>query len=206
MALDYRSEYQRYRRYYMAMGPVLKNPIIRAYLSVSASFLTTAIFLAFAIRPTIATIAGLVREIDDKRKLSDRLDAKINSLAILQSDYRSVESEIPGVEAALPPDPALGQAVIWAEKVLASTGISADTLTVSRVSYEKVATSSAEVVAIPIQISFSAHYEKIEAFLRLVYQLPRIFSVSSISISQSNQFLTNSGLPNRVEIVGYYLP
>ncbi|MEK7127262.1 MAG: type 4a pilus biogenesis protein PilO, partial [Patescibacteria group bacterium] len=179
MALDYRSEYQRYKRYYTYLGPVLKNPIFRAYFTVVMSIFTVAIFVAFAIRPTIATIAGLTRQIEDKQGLNRRLDEKINSLSALQNDYQVAEKDLPLVFTALPTDPSVSQAIIFLEKTATASGINLSKVSVAKADYGKNSTVSAELV--PVTLTFSGSFDSVKNFFKQVLNLPRLFSPAEIS-------------------------
>ena len=195
MALDYRSEYQRYKRYYTYLGPVLKNPIFRAYFTVVMSIFTVAIFVAFAIRPTIATIAGLTRQIEDKQGLNRRLDEKINSLSALQNDYQVAEKDLPLVFTALPTDPSVSQAIIFLEKTATASGINLSKVSVAKADYGKNSTVSAELV--PVTLTFSGSFDSVKNFFKQVLNLPRLFSLAEISVSKDdNKATTNI----------YYLP
>ncbi len=195
MALDYRSEYQRYKRYYTYLGPVLKNPIFRAYFTVVMSIFTVAIFVAFAIRPTIATIAGLTRQIEDKQGLNRRLDEKINSLSALQNDYQVAEKDLPLVFTALPTDPSVSQAIIFLEKTATASGINLSKVSVAKADYGKNSTVSAELV--PVTLTFSGSFDSVKNFFKQVLNLPRLFSPAEISVSKDdNKATTNI----------YYLP
>mgnify|MGYP001609837987 CR=1 FL=1 len=195
MALDYRSEYQRYKRYYTYLGPVLKNPIFRAYFTVVMSIFTVAIFVAFAIRPTIATIAGLTRQIEDRQGLNRRLDEKINSLSALQNDYQVAEKDLPLVFTALPTDPSVSQAIIFLEKTATASGINLSKVSVAKADYGKNSTVSAELV--PVTLTFSGSFDSVKNFFKQVLNLPRLFSPAEISVSKDdNKATTNI----------YYLP
>lgn len=196
MALDYRSEYQRYKRYYTYLGPVFKNPVFRAYFTVVMSIFTVAIFTAFAIRPTIATIVGLQRQIEDKQGLNRRLDEKLNALSALQNDYQIIENDLPLVLTALPTDPAVSQAIIYLEKVATSSAVNLDKITIAKANYGKASTASAELI--PVTMTFSGGFDNIKNFFNQILKLPRLFSPADVSVSKDDN--------NRGVINIYYLP
>ena len=59
----------------------------RAYLEILLSLATISIFSVFALRPTLLTIAELVKEIEEKDKTLKTMDNKIQNLGKAQSLY-----------------------------------------------------------------------------------------------------------------------
>ena len=74
---DYKKEYDRYKRYYLSMEPVLTKPVNQAYTAIIFSFLAVSLFGWYAIRPTVQTIVTLKREIADKTVLNKQMEDKI---------------------------------------------------------------------------------------------------------------------------------
>ncbi len=66
------------------------------------SLFTIAFFGAFAIRPTLKTIATLRRQIGDKTLVNHRLEEKINNLILAQEEYQRVEADLPTLYSLLP--------------------------------------------------------------------------------------------------------
>ncbi len=210
MALDYRSEYRRYKRYYSAAGPLLKDPAVRAYFSLIASVVTVTIFLVFAIRPTIATIVGLQKQITDKKAFAQKLDTKINALALLQTEYQEIEPDLGLVDEAMPASPDLGAAIILLENTASSSGVRLESVSVSKVNYYSSANQSA-VTAIPIDLQLSGTYDVVSYFLKQLVNLPRIFVISKITIGQHTQSGTinkrpANELPVKLTVKGLYYP
>lgn len=203
MALDYRSEYQRYKRYYTYLGPVLKSPVFRAYFTVVMSIFTVAILVAFAIRPTVATIVNLTRQIADKQVLNRRLEEKVNALSALQNDYQLIEKDLPLIFAALPADPAVSQAVILLEKTATAAGINLNKVSVIKADYSKSQIASGAAIAsvsaefVPVVLTFSGSFDDSKNFFKQILNLPRLFSPAEVSVSKDD---------NRATINIYYLP
>ena len=71
--INYRNSVDRYRKYLLVMQ---KRPLWRATLFVTLSLLLLIVLLVFALRPTLLTIAGLVNDIDTKKKFMPNLKKK----------------------------------------------------------------------------------------------------------------------------------
>lgn len=93
---------QRYRHYYQKFEPLFKTKQVQAYIMVVLSLFTIAFFGAFAIRPTLKTIATLRRQIGDKTLVNQRLEEKINNLILAQEEYQRVEADLPTLYSLLP--------------------------------------------------------------------------------------------------------
>lgn len=93
---------QRYRRYYQKFEPLFKTRQVQAYIMVALSLFTIAFFGAFAIRPTLKTIAVLRRQIGDKTLVKQNLEEKIDNLILAQEEYQHVETDLPTLYSLLP--------------------------------------------------------------------------------------------------------
>ncbi|MBI3385149.1 type 4a pilus biogenesis protein PilO [Candidatus Gottesmanbacteria bacterium] len=93
---------KRYLRYYTWIGPLLSKPRTRAYTFLALSLFCAAFFLFFAIRPTINTIAGLRKQIDDEKLVEKKLQDKINALSQIQAEYSVIQSYLPALNSSLP--------------------------------------------------------------------------------------------------------
>src|SRR5437762_11759734 len=102
MAFNYKTEYEKYRRYYQSLTPNLDKPENRAYTAIIFSFLVVSLFGWYAIRPTMQTIFTLKREIADNTEINIQMENKISALIEAQAGYQEVEPKIPIVNQALP--------------------------------------------------------------------------------------------------------
>ena len=109
MAINYRTDYQRYRQYYVNLRRFYQKPTVKVSFFVLLSFVTVTFFTAMAIRPTITTIGALIRDIEDKRVIDDLLEEKLGTLDELQGLVSSVEDEEALLAAAVPEEAALGR-------------------------------------------------------------------------------------------------
>lgn len=102
MVVEATEEYHRYRRYFVDIRRLYQKKKVRVYTGIVLSILTTAFFLFFAIRPTVTTIASLIKEIKEKKEIAAKLQNKINALNSAQSEYQQVEKDLFLVDEALP--------------------------------------------------------------------------------------------------------
>src|SRR3989344_5547608 len=82
----WRSNYLRYKSYFLnVIGRYRERADIRVYLEILLSLFTVSIFSIFALRPTLLTIAELIKEIEARKETLAKMEAKIENLAQAQS-------------------------------------------------------------------------------------------------------------------------
>jgi len=72
------------------------------YFEVSATFTLIAIFLFFAIMPTITTISSLIGEIKSKEAFIKKVDLKINNIIKAQESYSQVQEKYYLIDDSFP--------------------------------------------------------------------------------------------------------
>lgn len=79
-----------------------QKPVARVSIELILSILVVILFALFAIRPTLLTMADLVKEIDDKKELSKQLDVKLASLASAKEQYDLYQPHFYLLDEAIP--------------------------------------------------------------------------------------------------------
>lgn len=171
--------------YYKDIREKLKEKHTQAVTMAILSFLSLALFGAFAINPTLSTITQLHRQLADRREVKQKLDEKIRNISILQDRFLAIQNDIPAVEEALPTKPnapyLLGQlsSVSQASNVFLSQ-IQIDTVPLSVPPDERVTTFSFTIKA-------EGTRENITNFIKELSNFNRIVVLSEISASQDIQ-------------------
>lgn len=192
----------------MYLGPMVKNPIFRAYFSIVLSIFTIAIFLAFAVRPTISTIVSLQKQISDKQDLNRRLDEKINALSKLQNDYQMVEKDLPVIFSVMPENPAVSDAVILLEKTATASGVKLAGITIANADYTRVPAASGAAVAsvssslVPVSLDITGEFDNIKNFLEQLAGLPRVIAPVETAVTKS----TDGSLSTQARVNIYFIP
>jgi len=103
MGPDWRKDYVRYRTlFHNLVAQYRGRSDLKAYLEVLLSLVTISIFIAFALRPTLITIAQLLKDIDAKKQIVVKMDSKIQNLAQARSAYDAEKANILLLENAIP--------------------------------------------------------------------------------------------------------
>lgn len=208
MPLDYKREYFRYKQYYLKKAQALyKQPAVKASVSLIFSLLTISFFAFLAIKPTLTTIAGLIKELKDQKTVDQSLHRKINDLTKAQATYLAVEPDIHLVEKALPEDP---QFIKFTQKLnflsfkhtLLITAFNFNEFNLfgggaielikekeKKAAKEAKATSDAvkpektEPIPITFDITLAGKYQNIRDFLVDLENLDRLLEIDSVSFS-----------------------
>lgn len=190
MKFDYRTEYNRYKRYYRDLTPLIKTPAAKAYTMFILSLLAMSVFGFFAIRPTIKTIVGLNKEIKDARATDKALQEKINQLSDAQQEYTKVQNDLPIILAALPADSGFSSLLKQIEATAKQTGASVSGIQFQDVAIygsraKKESTASSQISEIPFKISFTGDYKNAYQLVNSLSKIERIIGVENINISSS---------------------
>lgn len=187
-AFNYKEEYERYKKYYLSLEPVLNKPTNRAYTSVIFSFLAVSLFGWYAIRPTMQTIFTLKREISDRTTVDKQMEDKISALIEAQAAYDNVQNVLPVLSDALPQNSAPADAAVQLRGLADDTGVTVVALSVPTVnlSEKSVKTSNptaGKVVSVPINISVSGTYAQVKSYLEGIPNLLRITQITGLTFS-----------------------
>jgi hypothetical protein len=80
---------------------------LKAYLEILFSLATVSVFAVFAFRPTLLTIAGLIKDIDTKEETLVTMNSKIQDLSKAQNLYDQERKNILLLGTAVPKDPSV---------------------------------------------------------------------------------------------------
>ncbi len=133
MESGWRKNYVRYRSYFLNVALHYKERAdIKTYLEILLSLTTIIIFSVFALRPTLVTIAQLLKEIEAKEETVVRMTDKISQISQAQSLYNKQWNNIQHLKTALPEKPQPEEFVRQVEGLTEKHGITIDTVTVGK--------------------------------------------------------------------------
>ena len=102
----WRNSYIRYRSFFLnVMDTYRRRADLKVYLEIFLSLATISLFAIFALRPTLLTIAELLKEIEAKQDTIIIMDNKITNLQNAQSLYDKERRKIQLLEIAVPDKP-----------------------------------------------------------------------------------------------------
>lgn len=210
MALGWRGGYLRYKDFFLNMMLVYrKRQDLKMFLEASLSLITILVFSVFALRPTLVTIATLVREIRSKEEIVVKMDEKIANLDTAEATYSAEEQKINLVKEAVPtgaePDSFLrqieGLSGTTAAQVL---GASLGEVTLlgqepQRKTKEEFKTLPEDARALAFSISVTGDYTALSKFLADIEGLKRPVKIDA---SGMNSSITPDGITLTLVISG----
>ena len=180
------------------------------YISVTAAIFLTAFLVAFAIKPTVITIAGLLGEIKAREETNQKLQQKINQIITAQIAYTQVYDQLVLIDQALPENPQFAPLIrqIEAERIL--TNLELTELNYSSIVLTGKTEQKTEKKSNLKEINFSANmqgrYPDFKNFLKENFNYRRIIYINNFDIQQTqNQQEEINGLIISLKGNAFYL-
>ena len=194
MALGWRKEYIRYKEYFLNVLTIYKQKEdLRMFLEILLSLATVSFFGAFALRPTLVTIAALLTEINSKEEIVAKLDTKIQNLAVATSLMESETTRLPFIEDAVPTSASPETFVRQFEGLAAKNGINLLGVSLGQVRLlgevkkvppeEGVTPLPEDALGISFSISLSGNYSELLGFLADLEKLRRPLAIDTTGIT-----------------------
>lgn len=178
--------YQRYRRYVTGAGTLYKKKKTRVYTSIILSIFTIAFFGFFAIRPTLVTIGGLLKEIKDKKEVVAQMDQKIDNLNRAQTNYARIENDLDLVKESLPLDPDLPILIKQLESLARLSSVTIESVRFDKTNLQgEIETEEGQAAS--FSLGLAGDYENLKEFLKSLDTLRRIISVESFGFSSKTE-------------------
>ena len=201
----------RYQRYYANVSRFYKKPVYNVPISLILSIVTIIIFVAFAIRPTLITIAELNKKIEDQTELAEKLQEKAVTLQTIQNQYFSIQDELGLLEKTLPSTDNVESFLEDVEAVAAEQGLPILNMNVlAPVVFEASPSANEEILSsTPIVVNLEGDYQTLRNFLANVSQLPRVKKIKQVSftgIEEGSQvtFTSEQPLDLTIELFIYH--
>lgn len=173
-----------------------EKPVTRISAALILSLLSIGFFAFAAIRPTLQTMAELLKQIEEKKTLNTQLSTKINALGIAQSNLVAKEPLFGALDVAIPASPDFTTLMAVVEKVASENQVTFDSSQTEKVPLEvKTSTSTAAqtLVSYPINLSFSGKYENLIALMREIQSLKRVIVIDRFDISADQSSSEKTG-------------
>lgn len=193
MSSPWKRNYSRYKRFFLVnIAQYQKKPTIKAYSEIILSLATIIMFAIFALRPTLLTIAGLIKEIEAKEKTIVVMDGKIENLAKAQALYYQETENIQLLYSAIPEKPSPDVFIRQIEGTSQKHSTRPSFLSIGKVtllgeskkeaSKDKPDSPSSEAEKISASINVAADYFVLTNFLSSLEHLRRPFELGSLDL------------------------
>jgi Tfp pilus assembly protein PilO len=166
------------------------QPIAQVSLELFFSIIAVIFFALFAIRPTLITMSDLVKEIEDKRDLNQKLSQKIAALSSVQSEYLGLENRLQVLDEAIPLSPRFEEAVLIIEKIASDNRLTIISMEAKEIPKEEIQNLPLENqirLTKPVIVTVVGDYPSIRQFIDSIRQARREISVDSILFNLTDE-------------------
>lgn len=176
---SYNVSITQYRRYIEA---VRNRPLFRASLFIVLSLLLLIVLVAFALRPTLLTIAGLYGELDSQRQIATQLDQHIKDQAAAAQKYNQILPQLPLLAAAIPGSPSLEPWSSGLDKYASESGVQIVAVKIAKTPISKQSTGAIEKPEFDLTVR--GEFTNLKSFLKLIESSHRLSPVGNITITK----------------------
>jgi len=192
-----------YRRYYTYLQPIIADPVIRSYFSLIASFFLIAFLVFFALSPTINTILGLQKQINDQKEILSTLEKKNADLLTASENYNQVLNQIPYLDEALPKVPAPAKIISDVNTTASASGVAVTGLTFTPIQLTTTTAPQVDPVSgfstLDFNFSVKGSMQNIHTFLSKIENKLHYIRLKNLTIPANGAIID-------VTAINYYLP
>jgi type IV pilus assembly protein PilO len=179
---------------YLAFMPDLKQERTKKFTTIVLTLVASIILSLFAINPTISTIAGLQKQIDDNKSVSYKLQQKITDLSTLQQKYNNIQSDLTVITDAVPTSAQVPLLVAQIQTVAKNSNVKLDQFQTFSIDFSKENSISKNYSSFEFGLSVEGSYQQLTDFMDNLVNFQRIITLANISISKLNSADSNGAL------------
>ena len=180
-----------------------QKPVARVSIELILSVIVVIVFALFAIRPTLLTMADLVKEIADKKELSQQMNLKLASLASAQEQYELNQSQFYLLDEAISRQMDLIKSLKIIEKLAGESQLVIEQMSISEIP-EKVDQAlltynfgDYQREFLEINISVIGSYFQIREFVEKIMNLRQLILVDQVAVEKMTE---SSNLSAQIKI------
>ncbi|HUD09518.1 MAG TPA: type 4a pilus biogenesis protein PilO [Patescibacteria group bacterium] len=169
---------------YLELIPDLKREKTQKYITIVLTLITSIVLGLFAINPTFSTIANLQKQIDDNTFVQQKLQQKINNLAVLQQKYTNIQPDLPIVNDAVPATTQIPLFIADVQAVAKNTSLTLTSFQTSEVNL--LDSSAGKYSSFDFTLTASGDYQNVTDFLSSITNFQRAVALKDIILSTEN--------------------
>jgi Tfp pilus assembly protein PilO len=207
MALINKENYNRYSRYWQNLKQFYQKPVAYVSTALILTLFAIVFFALFAIRPTLTTVAGLVKKIEDQQKVEQKLAQKTAALATVQSEYLFARDKLGFLDTAIPVGHQLPRLLKEVEYMAASHNLQLSNIRMENFTLAQPVgkQTDEEIKEIAFSVTTTAPYLTLKTFLNDLVNLDRVLKVDAFSLAESKT-QSQPGVTMTVFLRAFYLP
>jgi Tfp pilus assembly protein PilO len=185
-----------------------QKPVTKVSSALLLTIFTIIFFAAFAIRPTLTTVAELLKKIQDQEEVLTGLKEKSASLAQAQQEYMAVQDKLVAIDNALPQDVDADGIITQVEATTADNQLALNGFAVGDIEYKPHrAPQKSGLQNQPINLNLLSTYTQLKTYLDNIINIPRLVNVTNISFGPPNNSPEQSeDLNLTVSMQAFFLP
>ncbi|MEK9200957.1 MAG: type 4a pilus biogenesis protein PilO [Patescibacteria group bacterium] len=185
MAFDHKDNLAAYRRYLKTME---EKPGLRDSAFLILSLILVIFLSAFALRPTLVTVASLFGQIREQKMIANQLNKKIQNLQVASDLMETEKERLALLNQALPNTPNVSQWVESVQQLSIESGVVVESLSLGNTVFgRQIQPEKIEVVKTNFSISISGDYDQVESFVTGLEDFLRITIVTDLRLSRNQE-------------------
>ena len=182
-----------------------QQPVARVSTAIILTVFAIVFFAAAAIRPTLSTIAQLIKKIEDQKQVKAQLDQKVAALSTAQQEYNLVESNIPLINQAVPANQDVKNLLTQVEAIASSLNLSLNSIQVNTISVlDPNNSTSNNLESLNFSVSLVADYNQLQSFTNRISNMSRIVTIDNIIFSPEDSGDNISRLDLTLQLKAYF--
>jgi Tfp pilus assembly protein PilO len=184
MAFDYKTQYHQYKRYFLKIRSLTDQPVAKISLALIAALLAVSFFALFAIKPTVTTIAKLVKEVKDAQTINEKLAKKVDSLYQAEKSYETIKNDLNYINMALPNKADFNQFCSEISYLIYNNNLF---LFSSNFGNFDLINPNPNITSLEFNISIAGNFTDIKNFLKDLENLTRLVKINSVSFTDKSE-------------------
>lgn len=166
-----------------------ENEKLLKYLEIGGTFSLVAIFLFFAIMPTMATISSLMGDIKSKEAFIKKVDLKITKVLQAQEVYSQVQQDYPLIEDSFPSLPQYYKGTSNLATIFRDSSLNINQINLSL--EENKNQNKQFFKSYQININGEGQYSSVVEMVKKILSNRRLIDTTSIQLNQANSNNSN---------------
>lgn len=193
-----------YSRYFTYIKPITRLPIVKTYGSTIFTLIVMAIFIFFAIKPTVETILVLQKKLADSEAVLEKVQNKANHLSLGKKNYENLDPNIKTKMQNAIPDTAEFRSLIQTLETSAKTyEASVSALQIQPlVIIPKEDNQVGSLAEIEFTFNIEGDYSNLTSLLQDLKSSARLISIESLSLTKVSE---EAGLIMSLSGKAYYI-
>ena len=193
-----------YSRYFTYIKPITRLPIVKTYGSTIFTLIVMAIFIFFAIKPTVETILVLQKKLADSEAVLEKVQNKANHLSLGKKNYENLDPNIKTkMQNAIPDTAGLRSLIQTLETSAKTYEASVSALQIQPlVIIPKGDNQVGSLAEVGFTFNIEGDYRNLTSLLQDLKSSARLISIESLSLTKVSE---GAGLIMSLSGKAYYI-